>query len=56
MDFAQWFYLLETQLINEDFKTQKQKFLSLGMDATIIDRYFAWFKDKIGRAHVNSSH
>ncbi len=45
MEFREWFRSAETRTINEDFKTQRQKFISQGIQPEIVDRYIAWFKD-----------
>ena len=41
MYFKQWFL----NLINEDFKTQRIKYINQGIDAAIVDRYLAIFDD-----------
>jgi hypothetical protein len=45
MNFKRWFNLVETDMLSEDFKTQRQKFVQQGVEPQIVDRYLAWFKE-----------
>lgn len=45
MNFKRWLNLVETQMLSEDFKTQRQKFVQQGVEPQIVDRYLAWFKE-----------
>ena len=48
MNFKQWL-LTEEQLFNEDFKTQREKFIQQGIEPNIVDSYlnnFRTIKDK----------
>lgn len=44
MDFKRWFLVIETSLINEDFKSQREKFISQGIAANIVDAYLEFFR------------
>ena len=43
MNFKLWL-LSEEQIFNEDFKSQREKFIQQGYDANIVDRYITDFK------------
>jgi hypothetical protein len=45
MNFKRWFNLVETQILSEDFKSQRQKFIQQGVEPAIVDRYLAWFRE-----------
>lgn len=45
MNFKWWFCLAESQLLSEDFKTQREKFIAQGIAANIVDNYLNTFKE-----------
>ena len=49
MNFKNWLILSEEQIFNEDFKTQREKFIQQGIEPEIVDYYldkFEMFTDK----------
>ena len=44
MNFKNWLILSEEQLFNEDFKTQREKFIQQGIEPDAVDYYLDTFK------------
>ena len=44
MNFKNWLLLSEEQLFNEDFKTQREKFIQQGIEPDAVDYYLNTFK------------
>jgi len=44
MNFKNWLILSEEQLLNEDFKTQREKFIQQGIEPDAVDYYLNTFK------------
>ena len=44
MNFKHWLILSEEQLFNEDFKTQREKFIQQGIEPNAVDYYLNTFK------------
>ena len=45
MNFKHWLILSEEQLLNEDFKTQRDKFIQQGIEPDAVDYYLNTFKN-----------
>jgi lambda repressor-like predicted transcriptional regulator len=45
MNFKHWLILSEEQLFNEDFKTQREKFIQQGIEPDAVDYYLNTFKN-----------
>jgi len=44
MNFKNWLLLSEEQILNEDFKTQREKFIQQGIEPDAVDYYLNTFK------------